>query len=756
MILRPPKLEDLPAGTQLIAGLGKSTVIADIDFETYSPAGFIWNIHKQRFDPPAGAMKKGLPTIGAAVYAEHPDTEVLSCAYDLKDGKGVRLWTPDQGATLLDLFHHVHSGGLLEAWYSPFEHWIWSKVCVRKYGWPAIRLDQFRCAMSKARAHALPGSLDAAGKILETVLRKDKEGKRLLDKFSMPRKPTKKDPRTRIRPIDDPRDAQALYSYNVKDIQVEAEISSLVPDLSPGELAFWLCDQTINHRGVAMDREGIANCRAVVEQAHDKYNRELMAITGGKAVSASEIQKLRAWLMEYGVSAPSLDSDTVTDLLSIGTLPLVCRRVLEIRERIGSAAVKKLYAMTNQLTASGRIHDLFIYHSARTGRTAGTGVQPQNLPNSGLDVHLCGASSCRRHFSQNLLACPWCGSPTSGKAIEWNPAAVNDALEVMACRNLECVEYYFGDAIATISGCLRGLFVAAPGHDLICSDYSAIEAVVLAALAGEQWRMDVFNTHGKIYEMSASKITGIPFDEFILYKATSGQHHPMRKKVGKVSELASGYQGWIGAWKQFGADEFFNDEEIKQAILAWRDASPTIVEMWGGQPSWRRSEYYGLEGAAIQAVLNPGQRYSYRALSYIVNRDVLYCQLPSGRLLTYHKPRLSPSDRRPDTLSLSFEGWNSNPKYGAIGWIRLNTYGGKLTENVVQAVARDILTHAIVNLEKFGYGVVLHVHDEIVCEVREGFGSVEALERVMSQVPEWAAGWPIKASGGWRAKRYAK
>ena len=230
----------------------------------------------------------------------------------------------------------------------------------------------------------------------------------------------------------------------------------------------------------------------------------------------------------------------------------------------------------------------------------------------------------------------------------------------------------------------------------------------------------------------------------------------MSKKVGKVAELASGFQGWIGAWKQFGADEFFNDEEIKNAILAWRAASPAIVEFWGGQQKRWQPHFYGLEGAAVQAVLSPGTKFSYRGLSYIVNRDILYCQLLSGRYLTYHKPRLIPSDKRPGTLSLTFEGWNTNPKYGAIGWVRMSTYGGKLTENVVQATSRDILAHAIINLEKSGYPVVLHVHDEIVSEIPENWGSIAEFEEKMSKLPEWAATWPVKANGGWRGKRYAK
>ena len=228
------------------------------------------------------------------------------------------------------------------------------------------------------------------------------------------------------------------------------------------------------------------------------------------------------------------------------------------------------------------------------------------------------------------------------------------------------------------------------------------------------------------------------------------------RKLGKTAELASGFQGWIGAWKAFGADKFFSDEEIKKSILSWRAASPKIVEFWGGQIKDWYPHCYGLEGAAIQAVLYPGTKFEYRGISYQVKNDTLFCQLLSGRYLTYHKPILRSSDRKQDTYSLSYEGWNTNPKNGAIGWIRMDTYGGKLTENVVQATARDILAHAIVNLERNNYPVVLHVHDEIVAEVPENFGSVEEFESIMGLMPPWAADWPIKAKGGWRGKRYAK
>jgi len=710
---------------------------------------------------------------------------------------------------------------------------------------------------------------------------------------------------------------------------------------------------------------------------------------------------------------------------------------LTIRAAIGSAAVKKTYAMRNQCAPDGRLHDLFSYHAARTGRATGNGPQPTNLPNSGPDVLLC--RRCSRHYGRRLPACPWCGLPeASAEQVEWNADATEDALEVIATRSLAALIYFFGEGLPIVSACLRGLFVAAPGHDLICSDYSSIEAVVLAEIAGETWRREVFQTHGRIYEISAAKITGIPFDEAV--------RHPKRK-LGKVAELAcfthdtqvltnrgyvrimdvlttdmlwdgiewvqhagvvpkgrrevltldgvrmtpshpisigrswreasalasnenildlalaigsenlpsnvlnsgtpgglkqfgrgvlaglstlwryltcgaegppdamfapkklrrggsniiggtrtysqttstggdyltvsplafggaparpmpgsqtmagagllsggektngpssptssrlkdgicriwswiertltggtnqetcgssrnnktkgtddpfrnsrsespnlkpvfdimnsgprnrftiktasghlivhnSGYQGWIGGWKAFGADEFLSDEEIKQAILAWRAASPAIVELWGGQERNWKPERYGCEGMAINAIQYPGTPChvmrldgSYSGVTFQAQDDVLYCRLPSGRCLTYHRPRLRESDRRPGTLAMSYEGQNTNPKNGPVGWIRMDTWGGRLVENIVQATARDILRRATINLESAGYPIVLHVYDEIVAEVPEGLGSVEQFEQVMGTMPEFAAGWPVRAKGGWRGRRYRK
>lgn len=1009
--------------------------LPDFDFETYSEAGYSWGGDKWRS---AGeGTKRGLELVGAAAYAEHMSTKLLSLAYDLKDGVGPRLWVPSM-LPPYDLIDYLQSGGPIEAHNSGFEWVIWYWVCHRKMGWPLFNPDQLHCSKSKCRAWSLPGALGKAADVLQLPIQKDADGKRLLDKFSKPRNPTKADKRLRLLPEEDPIDGPKLYSYNVQDIAAEAVLSAAVPDLSPTERTLWLIDQRINFRGVQIDVEAVELLITCYEHYAALAEAKIREIAG---CSYSEVAKITSWLQSKGHYTASLDAEAIDALLAKATDPMV-RRVLEIRRDFGSSSVKKLYSLRHWVNSDGRARYLLEYHGAATGRWAGRGPQPQNMPSKGPKVvrsECCGAIR-----SAQLRACPYCGigDPGHSKA-EWGPDGVDRVVADARAGKLP----HWPDPVAAVSGCLRGLFIAKPGHDLISSDYSAIEAVVLAVMAGEQWRIDVFNTHGKIYEMSASKISGVPFEEIANHKKLHGEHHPLRKGVGKVAELAcfsqhtqvltktgykpiisitpddllwdgyewvtsqgvvpkgkkhvlildgvemtpnhpincgrswqvakrlvlskntrhqalafasarlpqfqatkttdageslfnatagrrsmllsgpiceqgkrrgamlaqkfsqkkrgtqnttldtkrrylttstgvgystdcpphaddvktrpisntpimggagsrcarsgattkrrfsgmsrplmggtarslkwtgrtltkgtnpatsglslnqrmrltrdqysgckrgstswkdvydiahagprnqftiktdsghmivhnSGYAGWIGAWKAFGADSFMAEQEIKQAILAWRAASPMIVEFWGGQ--WRKDpdrwqftpELYGVEGAAVSAVLNPGQFFQYRGVTWGIIGSALYCQLPSGRFLTYHSPRLDETtdQRGLKVWSLSYMGEEPTTKQ----WVRIPTYGGKLTENIVQAVARDILANALVNLEAAGYPVVLHVHDEVVSEIPQGFGSVEEFERIMATMPAWASGWPIKAAGGWRGRRYRK
>lgn len=742
MILPPPiPAWQLPLGTRLNAEYGFSEVIADFDFETYSPAGFVWSYAANKWLGVKGTSSKGkgLPTVGAAVYTEHPSAEVLSLAYNLKDSRGIRTWIPTRHTELpLDLFYYLQSGGLIEAWNVSFETWVWENICVPKYGFPHLPFDQLRCAAAKARAFCLPGGLENAGEVLNSTIKKDKEGKRLLNLFSIPQDPTVKRPSTRIQLIDELIDAEKLYEYNRRDIMAEAEIASFIPDLSVDELKFWQVDQKINRRGVQIDIELVNKLIPIVEKAYMKYEKELFEISEGQIESSAEISKIIKWAKTQEVDLDNLTDEYIQSTLELRwDLPQNVRRVLEIRNLLGWASIKKLYAMRNRCTDAGRIHDLFIYHGARTGRASGTGLQPQNMPNSGVPVAKC---ICGK-WSVSMSVCYFCGNDKIKNFEEWNIEATEQVLELAEYESLELIEYHYENALSVISTSLRSLIIAAPGKQLICSDYSAIEAVVLACLAGEQWRLDIFKTHGKIYEATAAKISGIPLDEILAYgKLNKGQPHPQRK-IGKVAELASGYQGGLGAWKKFKAHHYLTDSQINDAVKAWRAASPNIVKMW-----------HGLEDAAKNAICNPGITFTYRNIQYLKLNKNLYCILPSGRYLTYHNASISRNTGKFGNDQIVFDTWVSTRN----AWLKQDTYGGKLTENVVQAVSRDVFSYAIINLEEKGYPVVLHVYDEIVSEIDRGFGSIEEFEIIMSTLPNWCKEWPIKASGGWIGVRYKK
>lgn len=743
-------------GQFLPAGVGYSTVYADLDFETYSEAGYTWT--GEKWKSVGSPQKAGLKAVGSMVYSRHPSTEILCMAYNLKEGTGKKLWTPSMPLPY-DLINHVAKGGLIEAHNSAFEHHLWNNVLVPRFGFPPLSHLQQRCSMAKARAFALPGALGDAANAIGTDAKKDKDGTRLINKFCKPRQPTKKDPRRRILPQDDPEDFAKLCAYCLQDIETESELSSKLPDLLPDELEFWLNTQARNYQGVGVRKSEVESCIAILNQAYNKYNLELHFLTQGQVSEASKGEQLREWCNDNGVFLSSFDEEAIDRVLSQEIPPHV-RRALEIRQLINSAGVKKVYAMNLQATPEGRLCDLFIYHGARTGRDTGAEVQPQNLVKNGPKIQWC--TQCNSPFGMHHdETCPKCGASVCLFAEKrnggsWSWEAVDHAVSDISLQWLEWIEYIYGDAVLTISGCIRGLFVPAEGKDFIASDYSAIEAVVAACLAGEQWRLDTFNAKKDIYLVSASQITGTSEEAYADYYVQHGAKHPDRQKIGKVAELALGYGGGLGAWRQFDSTENFTDDQVKENIRAWRKASPAIVEMWGGTSRYGRQDFFGLEGMAILAVLNPGQVYTHRDISYGVKDKILFARLPSGRTLTYHDPIVRPSLRWEGKIELTFMGYNTNPKMGPKGWHRLSTFGGRLFENIASAVARDIMAFAVNNLERGGYPILLRVHDELVGEVDGSFGSIEEFEHIMATLPEWAKGWPVRAAGGWRGKRYRK
>lgn len=758
---------NLLAGTRIAVGMGVSEVLPSFDFETYSEAGFVIDPHTGKVRGASSQGKGGLPVVGTPVYAEHPSTEVLCLYYNLKDGRGRQAWYPGT-PNPQPLIDYILNGGLIEAWNITFEFWIWNMVCVRKYGWPPLPLTQCRCAMAKSRRHSLPGALGKAAKVLGTQL-KDPAGNRLIQRLTRPHTPTKNRAAHRWTPQTAWEDFTALYQYCDQDTVAEDNASAHIPDLTPYELNTWLTDQTINARGVQVDVAALDAAIDILGQTERKYTMELSQITQGAVGSVSEVAKFGDWLTSQGCPLANMQKDTIAEALKRTDLPLVARRALEIRDTLGAANVKKLRTLKLQVSSDGRLRDQYMYCGAdRTGRASAGGVQLQNITAKGPRTFRCGDCGKLFNFSHTHPSpgCPRCGNFVDiDEQPEWTIEAVEQAIADVLRRDLDHIEHVWGDPIALLCGCLRGLFIAREGHKLICVDFSAIEAVVAACLSRCQWRIEVFSGHGKIYEQSAANATGIPVEEILEYKRVNGMHHSARKTIGKVRELAGGYGGWIGAWKNFGADAFMTDDEIKQDVLKWRDESPEIVEMWGGQFRWCGPgkwdyvpELFGLEGAAINAILHPGKCFKHIDITYGVKDDILYCRLPSGRHLHYHKPRLVDAiDKlnRGPCFGITFEGYNSNSQKGPIGWHRMETYAGRLFENVVQGVSADIQFEGLGRCEAAGYPIVMHTHDEGTAEVPLEQGSIDEMSAIMSERPAWASWWPLRAAG-WTHKRYQK
>lgn len=748
---------------------GFATVLPDGDYETYSEAGYEWNEVEQKWDGLryAGKTKRGLTVVGTYNYVLHPSFRVIQFAYNLKNGVGARIWRPGfpDPTDLFDWIKRYRYNqalesveGLLEAWNVFFETTVWNLYCVPKLGWPPLYLDQIRCCMAKAAIAGYPRKLDNAGTVLKLVNLKDSEGGKLINKLTVPKKPSKKFPEKFWTPETAPDDFRRFYAYNVQDIMSESEASTKIPDMPLLELERWKVDQRINHRGMQIDMTAVENGLAIAEQVATKYNAELQRITHGAVKASSEVAKTVEWLKTQGVYLDGLDEEVVEEELAKNHTSVV-KRVLHIRQALSFGSVKKLNGMFLQTCPDGRLRDMFAFASNHTQHWAGQGPQVMNLYKS-------------EKFNK--------------------PEQVEFALGVLASRDLEFVERVFAhgppwdpednepmEALDVIANCLRSMIVARPGTRLITADYNAIQAVITAALAGEKWQLDVFHNNGQIYLETASQLTGKPVAYYVQYRKDNGKHHPDRQLYGKIPTLANGFGAYVGGWRRFDDKGILGtDAEVKELIFKTWAKNPNICELWGGQTrnkfgkdrfGRRANEYqecYGLEGAAVKAVLDPGVCYSYRGIRYQVYKDVLYCMPPGGGApLVYHEPRLAPSTRdhaRPWELELTYVGWNSNQTKGKGGWVRMDLYGGILTQNLVAKVHREFQADTLVDLERTGvYLPVHHAHDENVTEVEDGKGSVEEYLAIVNRgkswaVDDWGRPWPIKAPSADETHRYGK
>lgn len=640
---------------------------------------------------------------GAWKYIESPDFEILLFSYsvdnaepvcvDLAQGEELPSWMCD-ALTSPDY--------IKKAYNATFE---WG--CLRKHFGIWLPPEQWRCTMVRGLYAGYPAGLDAVGRALGLPedKRKMNIGKALIRYFCVPCKPTKTNGgRVRNLPHHDPDKWRLFKDYNIGDVVTEQAVDDhlsniVVPDFVQKE---WETDLIINARGVSVDMDMVHGALDIGSAVKQRLKLEAMGITGLN--NPNSIAQLSAWLeAETEEEVQDLTKATVSQMLAREDNSPEVQRMLEIRQELGKTSTTKYDAIQNAVCADGRVRGLLQFYGAnRTGRWAGRLVQVQNLP---------------RTYTEPLEL----------------------ARELVKGRKIDALRLIYGSVPDTLSQLIRTAFVASEGNVLIDADFSAIEARVISWLAGESWRLEVFRTHGKIYEASASQMFGVPIE---LIKKGNPEY-ALRQK-GKVAELALGYQGSSGALIAMGAlDMGIPEEDLPDIVSRWREANSRIRDLW-----------YKMDAAAVQVITQGGvvgvnNVLVAREFDYDHNKDYMTITLPSGRKLYYNSPEIG--QNRWGNPSISYMGMEQTKKK----WTRIETYGGKLVENVVQAIARDCLSQAITHLEEAGYRVVFHVHDEVVIDCKADAASLDDVVKIISQPVPWAPDLPLGADG-WVGKFFKK
>ena len=621
---------------------------------------------------------------GVYKYADSPNFEMLLFAYAVDDGD-VHIIDIAGGEELPEeIIQAIKSDTVVKTAYNAqFE-----RVCLSRYlklpEGEYLNPQSWYCTAVQAAELALPLSLADVGSVLGLERQKMTEGKELIKYFCVPCKPTKSNGnRTRNRPCHDINKWETFKKYCMRDVDVERQIADKLKmyPISDEEHRLYVLDQIINDRGVLVDGElaeqavklNSIQTAVAVEQAY--------MITGLE--NPNSVTQLKQWLKENGVEIESLSKKAVKSLADETDGDV--SEMLKLRLLMAKTSVKKYEAVIRSVCRDNRVHGMMRFCGAnRTGRWSGNILQPQNLP--------------QNHLPDLTLA-----------------------RNIVKDGDFEMLDMMFGNVPNVLSELIRTVLIPKPNHRFIVADFSAIEARVLAWIAGEQWRIDTFKNGGDIYCASASKMFKVPVEKH-------GVNGELRQK-GKISELACGYGGSVGALKNMGAVEMgVQENELQGLINDWRNANPHIVRFW-----------YEVGNAAMKAIKEK-TTVPLGKLVFAYERGILFIRLPSGRRLSYIKPRIGTNRFGGD--SITYMGINSAKK-----WDRLETFGGKLTENIVQGTARDLLANALINAANAGYDTVFHVHDEIICEVPNGYGSVDELCKLMCIKPEWADGLPLNADG---------
>lgn len=639
--------------------------------------------------------KEDIKKVGGYRYAENCEILLFAYAYDEDPVQVIDMASGEEIPRFVISDVLDNPDVLKVAYNAQFERTVLSNYFRSKRmltGW--LDAHQWLCTMVLGMTLGLPAGLDALGKVLGLSEDKAKMaiGKKLIQKFC---KPDRKG--NFVLPSEAPEDWKTFIEYNRRDVETERTLRKMmwkyVP--SPTERKLWALDQRINDRGVHIDQKLAKNAIAIDTECRDEVMEEARELTGLQNPSSNA--QLKVWLQEQeGWDEPpaSLTKTTIPELIE-KCKNEDCKRALELKLKLGKTSTKKYQTMLDTVCKDGNVHGLLqFYGASRTGRWAGRLVQTQNLP---------------RCYLEDL----------------------DDARGTVLLGDREIMEFLYENIPDTLSQLIRTAFTASPGCRFIDADFSAIEARVIAWLAKEEWRQEVFRENGDIYCASASQMFHVPVEKH-------GINGHLRQK-GKIAELALGYGGSIGALKNMGADKMgLSDEELKDIVTKWREASPRIVKLW-----------HDAENAAINAVQNTGKSFAFGTnCSFIRESGILFMQLPSGRRIAYYQPEIEEGDYGPE---LTYHGVNQTTRQ----WTKLRTYGGKIVENSTQSIARDCLATAMLRLDEAGYPIVMHIHDEMVADMPEGKGSLDDAVRIMSQPISWAPGLVLNADG-WEDKYFKK
>lgn len=641
---------------------------------------------------------QGIGKVGAYRYAQDPDFEILLASAAVDDHRVVLIDTTDNGnaglaAVKPPLFDPRFTK---RAWNAAFEWWCLSEYFHLTQQQREDWLEQWEDSMVHAMYCGLPASLKEAGKALRLPEDKAKmrEGAALIRYFCCPCKPTKTNGgRTRNLPDHDPAKWEIFRQYNIRDVETERHIDNLLAPFTVPDFIWqqWRDDVRMNSRGIATDANLTSGALWCGQQYSAELFEEAQRITG--LTNPNAPGQLRDWLNDNGADLPDLQKATVAEALKQPQNPAV-KRVLEIRQGLGKSSLKKYDAIQAATGPDGRIRGtLQFYGATRTGRWAGRLLQVQNLPRTYL-----------KHQ--------------------------NEVRQLIKGKQVDALEMIYGDVNDVLSQMIRTALIPAPGSVFIDADFSAIEARLIAWEAKEEWVLDVFRTTGKIYETTAAKMFGIPVETIV-----KGHPNYSYRQRGKVATLALGYQGGVGAMRRMdvsGALKDLPDEEIQDMVNRWREQNPNIVQLW------RTMEH------AAKFVINskrgclaiPGVTFRMEA-STTCPFPFMTMSLPSGRKLYYANPSVG-DDGHIHYMEQTDRGWQDS-----------ETYGGKLTENLTQAIGRDCLEFALDNLKAAGFKVVFHIHDEVVIERKTNDPEADLYEvrRIMSQPAPWAKGLPLNAEG---------